>query len=90
MKTEAEPRNHLVSLAAEDESFRGPHLSDPKGAVKNALGIDAPGAITVHVHEETRTDIHLVVPSHDQLSGEELASLSGASGWTRKEVSWRG
>ena len=36
--------------------------------------------IHVHVHEETSSDIHLVVPSHDQLSDDELEALSGA-GW---------
>lgn len=80
MTTQKELRDRLLSRAADDESFRDLLLSDPKGAVKNALGIDTPDSITVHVHEETSTDIHLVVPGHDQLSDEELEALAGGYG----------
>lgn len=88
MKTQNELREHLLLRAADDESFRNLLLSDPKGAVKSAFGIEAPDSINVHVHEETSTDIHLVVPSHDQLSDEELEALSGSSSWNRMEVAW--
>lgn len=80
MTTQQELRNQLLSRAADDESFRSLLLSDPKAAVKSAFGVDAPDKITIHVHEETSTNVHLVVPSHDQLSDEELEALSGAYG----------
>lgn len=80
MNTQKDLRDQIMSRAAEDEAFRKSLLSDPRGAVKSAFGIDAPDNLNVHVHEETSTDIHLVVPSHDQLSDDELESLTG--GWS--------
>ena len=80
MNTQKELRDQIVSRAADDEAFRKSLLSDPKSAVQSAFGIDAPDNINVHVHEESSTDIHLVVPSHDELSDEELESLTG--GWS--------
>ena len=80
MPTQKDLRDRLLSQAANDESFRNLLLSDPREAVKTALGIDAPDAINIHVHEETSTDVHLVVPSHDQLTDEELEAL--VSGYT--------
>ena len=80
MTTQQELRDLILSRAADDDAFRDLLLSDPKAAVKSALGIEAPDTLTVHVHEETRNDIHLVVPSHDQLSDEELEALASGYG----------
>ena len=80
MKTDKELRDQLLSRVADDDAFRTLLLNDPKGAVKSTFGIDVPDAINVHVHEETGTDIHLVIPSHDHMSSEELESVVGG-GW---------
>ena len=84
MKTEKDLRDHLLSRAADDDSFRSLLLSNPRGAVKNAFGVDAPDTLTMHVHEDTRTDIHLVIPSRDRLSDDELETVSGA-GWVARK-----
>ena len=80
MKTDNELRDQLLTRAADDEAFRALLLDDPRGAVKSIFGFDVPDSINVHVHEETGADFHLVIPSQDPMSSEDLESVVGG-GW---------
>ena len=77
MRAQDDLRKDLMTKAADDERFRELLLKDPKSAVKDVIGIEVPDNINLHVHEESRSDIHLLVPSADQLSDEELESMKG-------------
>ena len=79
MQTEREVKAHILMKATEDEAFRARLLADPKGTVEAEAGITFPADYTFHVHEETATDAHMILPSGSQLSTQELEGVTG--GW---------
>ena len=79
MKTEAEMRDELVTKAQNDNEFRRLLLADPTRAVGECLGINIPSDFELHVHEETETEHHLVLPNSSPLSENELSAVSGAN-----------
>ena len=81
MKTAADMQSQIIARATEDEAFRSRLLSDPKGAVEEALGLAIPEGFTVEVHEESGTTAHLVLPPPARLSEGELASVAGGDEW---------
>ena len=82
MRTESEVREHILMKATEDEAFRARLLANPKGAVEAEVGITLPSDYTIHVHEETSTDAHMILPTSGQLSPEDLQAITGAgSAW---------
>lgn len=80
MMNEQELRAAVTDLAAEDEDFRAKLLSDPARAFEDAFSIPVPAGVTIQVHEETRSEFHLVLPRSARLSEEELASVLGGLG----------
>ena len=67
--------------ATEDEAFRARLLADPKGTVAAETGVEFPADYTLHVHEETATDAHMILPTTSQLSPEDLQAVTG--GWSQ-------
>ncbi len=66
--------------ADEDEAFRALLLEDPRKAIEQATGLAMPEDLTVHVHEESATDVHLVLPpAGGALSDEEMRAAAGGS-----------
>lgn len=64
--------------AASDPGFRSRLLADPRGAIKEAYGVDLPDAIELRVVEETPTTFYLVLPGKtDELTDEQLAQAAG-------------
>lgn len=76
MKTHAEMRTELMGKAAADEGFRALLVEDPKAAIKEALNLDLPDAITVLVHEESATTAHLVLPPSSTLAEADLETIA--------------
>lgn len=69
--------------AAADPEFRALLLSDPAAAVTRVIGRDVPESVTIAVHEESPTDIHLVIPTDEDLSETDLELVAGgAFSWT--------
>ena len=69
-----EPRNamqRLLSRAARDSEFRARLLANPKDAIEGELGVTLAGGHAVHVHENTDTATHLVLPPRSRQSEEE-------------------
>lgn len=60
----------LLARAGKDGEFRARLLADPKGAMRE-LGLTLSDGYDVHVHEETDTGTHLVLPPRSKLSEEE-------------------
>lgn len=75
--THEEMRAELIERAVTDEEFRQRLMADPKTAVKDALGLDLPDAISVQVHEDTATTSHLVLPPAANLSQTDLDAAAG-------------
>ena len=80
MQTEREVRAHILLKATkggtEDEAFRARLLADPKGVVEGEAGITFPADFTFHIHEETATDAHMILPPSNQLSPQDLQAVA--------------
>lgn len=78
MQTAAEIEARIRARADEDEAFRARLLEDPRGAIRDVTGFTVPDSFSVHIHEESATDFHLVLPpAGGRLSDEELRDASG-------------
>ena len=81
MQTAVEIEAQLRAKAEQDQSFRSQLLDDPRAAIKEVTGLEVPQEFAIHVHEESATDFHLVLPpASGRLSDEELSGASGG-GW---------
>ncbi len=65
---------------ASDPDFRQALLDDPRGTLSALVGLTLPDVVTVSVHEESLTSIHLVLPSvtgPGELADDELEMVAG-------------
>ncbi|WP_410513677.1 NHLP leader peptide family RiPP precursor [Paenibacillus sp. BR2-3] len=60
--SEAILRNQVIQKAWEDPSFKQRLLSDPKAALKEALGVIIPDNVTLKAVEEGSNEFYLVIP----------------------------
>ena len=79
MKTESEVRAHLIEKADADSAFRAALLTDMRATVEKEIGFAMPAGFEMHVHEETATSAHMVLPpvSGDRLAPGEMQSVAG-------------
>ena len=77
MESAKDMRMKVVGKARTDTEFRARLLSDPKGAIGDALGVTVPEAMAVEVHEEDATTRHLVLPPSSRLSEGDLQAVAG-------------
>ena len=75
--THAEIQDSIIERASEDGEFRARLLADPRAAIQELTGTPIPDGVEVHVHEETATSFHLVLPAEGQLSEAELTVMVG-------------
>jgi len=72
----------LVSIAMHNEAFRQQLQEYPRETLERELGLSFPTEVTIHVHEETATSIHLVLPMKStvdeprEVAAEELAAVT--------------
>ena len=81
MRSEAEVKAHIAMKAAEDGAFRARLIADPRAAVEEETGLRFPDGYRLHVHEESATDGHMVLPPKPALSQEQLNRVSGGLEW---------
>ena len=77
--TQAELQDQIVAKVQADPEFRSQLLADPKAAIEGLSGSQIPEEIDIQVHEDSATAFHLVLPPSNELTEEELASVS--AGW---------
>ena len=80
MQSEQDIRMYILTKAEEDSEFRTRLLADPKGTVEAELEVAIPDVFTFHIHEDTATDAHLVLPPDKRLNQEDLEAVAGG-GW---------
>jgi hypothetical protein len=69
----------IIEKAMRDEAFRQRLLRDPKGALQEAFGAIIPASMTIHVHEETVSDVHIVIPGAKGAYGASQGSAQELS-----------
>ena len=80
MKKAIEATDVLMSKAAEDIDFRERLLAKPKETIEKEFSVTLPADHKIHVHEETYTATHVVLPPRSKLSeAERKASKTGAA-----------
>jgi len=73
--------------AASDAAFRSQLMADPSAAVSALLGTPVPPNVTITVHEESPTDIHLVIPASVNLNDADLQLVAGGFDWSERHLS---
>ncbi len=84
-RTMSEMRSHILAKAAADMDFRAQLLADPKSALTAELEIPIPEAFEVHVHEDSATAAHFVLPPSPKLTEADLAQVAGG-GWGQESM----
>ena len=80
MKEPTTATERLLLRSAEDTSFRARLLDDPKEAIEQELGLTIAEGHRIHVHEESDTETHVVLPPRSRYSAEEReAARTGAT-----------
>lgn len=67
----------IIARAWSDEAFKAALLADPMKALKSG-GFDVPAGISVEVHENTDTVVHLTLPKmpNEGISLKDLDKIS--------------
>lgn len=68
----------VIAKAWSDEAFKSQLLSDPMQALKSG-GFDVPAGLTVEVHENTDSVVHLTLPARPA-GAMDLDSLDKVAG----------
>ena len=71
MKKAIDAPEFLESRAGQDSEFRARLLASPKDAIEQELGVRLPADHEIHVHEESYSTTHLVLPPLGKLTREE-------------------
>ena len=62
IREDAKDFEPLIQRALEDEAFKAEFKADPGAIIERELGVELPDDITIYVHEQTETEVHLVIP----------------------------
>ena len=80
MKEPVDAADSLLSRAGEDNDFRELLLAKPRETIEKEFGVTLAEDHEIHVHEETYSSTHLVLPPRSKLSeAERKAARTGAT-----------
>jgi hypothetical protein len=75
----AEVDRRIHEKVTADPAFREALKADPRQALQSLLGMEIPEGVRIHVHEETASSVHVVLPSDAAVPGR---AASDAPCWT--------
>ena len=71
MKKPIDLTHALVKRSAEDSGFRARLLANPRDTLEREFGVTLPADHEIHVHEETDSATHVVLPPRNKLTDAE-------------------
>jgi hypothetical protein len=80
--TRSEVEAIIAERIAADPAFRDTLLGDPRAVLSRVVGFDIPETVQVVLHEESLTQIHLTIPSTEELSESDLELVAGGGSWS--------
>ena len=75
--TRSEVEAIIAERIAADPAFRDTLLADPRAVLSEIVGVDIPDTVQIDLHEESLTQIHLTIPSSEELSEADLELVAG-------------
>ena len=75
--TRAEVEAMIAERIAADPGFRAALQADPREVIGGLVGLPIPDSVSVVLHEESLTQIHLTIPSGNTLSDDDLELVAG-------------
>jgi hypothetical protein len=86
MLSRGEAEQRIRQHAEADPAFRAELLANPKKALGAELGVQIPEDVSVRVHEESLSEVHLVLPaSQENMSDADLELIAGGGAWDPAE-----
>jgi hypothetical protein len=79
--TRSEVEAIIAERIAADPGFRDALLADPHAVLSEIVGLDIPDTVQIDLHEESLTQIHLTIPSSDELTEADLELVAGGGVW---------
>ena len=67
----------VVARIKVEPAFRQRLLAEPRAALVEITGTELPAVINVTVHEASRQDIHLTIPTAGDLADADLELIAG-------------
>lgn len=72
----------LKTRSSDDPTFRDRLVADPHSVLEEIVGYPLPESLNITVHEESLTDIHLVLePIRGEVSEKDLTLVAGGYEW---------
>ncbi len=76
----------LIEKALKDADFHKALLANPKSTIESQFGVTLPAVLQISVHQETPTQLHVVLPTGGTGTDEvTMNGLTAASGWSAWE-----
>ena len=60
----------IITRAWQDEGFKQALLANPKQVLEDALGLLFPEGVVIFIHEQTPTQVHLILPMQPNADDE--------------------
>ena len=85
-QTLSEMRDEVITRSAEDQDFRAKLIADPNSVLLEEFGVVVPEGFNIHVHEDSATTAHFILPRSARLTEEELALVAAGEDWKTTDM----